>query len=488
MVERLRGALVRSRLPRAPPGPRLGPARGAPGHRRRRIRPGLRAPWRTSTCATGCPRSRCRCWPSPALATWPRPRTRCASWPSTSRTAGSSSSKGSPTWRPPRRPRWSPGSCASTCSARCRPPDEDDTRTVERGARRRARRPPRGARRRPRRPRHGRHHRLHPGLPGADHAVRLGHHLDPSRSRPAQPFADHAHRPGRPRPPRGARAAPPRRPHQRADRRRDQGAVAPDRDLLRGAGRQHGVPDRAAGLDEDPPGRPRHDRRLPVRRGAHPLRALRRRAGRGPSRRPGRDGAQRRARQGSRPRPGPDRRRRVGQRQRRGGGQPQRRPDGRAARRAAGLGARHDGQPPLRLQPRRRDDRLAHRRVRGRGRGRRRGSGVDDPGAVGAAQAVARVPGRQRHGRLHHAGVAAGQRPDADGVDGLAGRGQRAARGRVPDRSRSARTSSRRGPTTWPPPRGTTASTTTSSCASRGWTWPGTRASGPAARRRSWPA
>ena len=36
--------------------------------------------------------------------------------------------------------------------------------------------------------------------------------------------------------------------------------------------------------------------------------------------------------------------------------------------------------------------------------------GVDDPRAVGAAQAVARLPGRQRHRGLDHAGLAAGQR------------------------------------------------------------------------------
>ena len=78
-------------------------------------------------------------------------------------------------------------------------------------------------------------HRVHPRLPGADHHLRLGHDLDPARPRPPQPVADHADRAGRPRPPRGARDAPARRPHQRAERRRDQGAAAPDRDLLRRA-------------------------------------------------------------------------------------------------------------------------------------------------------------------------------------------------------------------------------------------------------------
>ena len=64
------------------------------------------------------------------------------------------------------------------------------------------------------------------------------------------------------------------------------------------------------------------------------------------------------------------------------------------------------------------------------------------------------------------AGLAAGQRPDAGGVDGLAGRGQRAAR-RTGSRSRgSGRTSSPPAPTTSPRRRGRRGSTTTSSCRS----------------------
>ena len=50
----------------------------------------------------------------------------------------------------------------------------------------------------------------------------------------------------------------------------------------------------------------------------------------------------------------------------------------------------HDGQPAVRLQPRRGDDRLADDRVRRRRRRAGRRRGVDDPRAVGAAQAVAR--------------------------------------------------------------------------------------------------
>ena len=46
---------------------------------------------------------------------------------------------------------------------------------------------PRGARRRPRRPRGRAHDRLHPGLPGAHHASRLGVGLDPARASTAAP-------------------------------------------------------------------------------------------------------------------------------------------------------------------------------------------------------------------------------------------------------------------------------------------------------------
>ena len=79
------------------------------------------------------------------------------------------------------------------------------------------------------------------------------------------------------------------------------------------------------------------------------------------------------------------------------------------------------------------DDRVRRRRRRARRRGR-----VDDPGAVGAAEAVAGVPGRQRHRGVDDAGLAAGQRADAGGVDGLAGRGQRAAGREVRDLPRAA--------------------------------------------------
>src|SRR6478735_913705 len=53
------------------------------------------------------------------------------------------------------------------------------------------------------------------------------------------------------------------------------------------------------------------------------------------------------------------------------------------------------------------------RRRRGGGRRRRR---VDDPCSLGAAEALAGLPGRQRHGGLHDPGLAAGQRADAEGV------------------------------------------------------------------------
>ena len=107
---------------------------------------------------------------------------------------------------------------------------------------------PRGARRRPRRSRHRGDHRLHPGVPGAHHPVRLGDHLDPAGAGSSQPLADHADRPGRPRASRGAGDAHPGRPDQRSEPGRDQGAAAPVRHLLRGAGRQHRFPHRPAGL------------------------------------------------------------------------------------------------------------------------------------------------------------------------------------------------------------------------------------------------
>ena len=75
--QRLRGPLVRPRLPRPRARARLGPAARAPGRRRRRLRRGLRGARRRSTYATGCGRSRCPCsrWPGPP--TWPRRR---AAW------------------------------------------------------------------------------------------------------------------------------------------------------------------------------------------------------------------------------------------------------------------------------------------------------------------------------------------------------------------------------------------------------------------------
>ena len=87
-----------------------------------------------------------------------------------------------------------------------------------------------------------------------------------------------------------------------------------------------------------------------------------------------------------------------------------------------------DRQPALRLQPGRRDARRRRAIETGdaddRRRRRRR---VDDPGAVGAAQAR-RGPSRPATRRcLDDARLAAGQPADAGGVDGLARRGQRAA-------------------------------------------------------------
>ena len=100
---------------------------------------------------------------------------------------------------------------------------------------------------------------------------------------------------------------------------------------------------------------------------------------------------------------------------------------------------------------------------------------------VGAAQAGAGLPGRQRHRGLDHAGLAAGQPADAGGVDGLARRGQRAAAARSSASPASGRTRSPPARTSSPTRPGTTASTTT-------W-WSPVAGRGPGARRgRSGPA
>ena len=169
---------------------------------------------------------------------------------------------------------------------------------------------------------------------------------------------------------------------QRPDRRRDQGAAAADRDLLRGARREHRLPDRPAG----------------ARRGADDMSAFVYDAvrtpfgrfggglARRPSRRPGGDRARRPgARRTSRP---GARRGRARQRQRRRRGQPQRRPDGRCcwpgsrspcrARRSTGSAA------PASTRRWSASRTIETGDADGRARRRRR---VDDPGAVGAAQA-----------------------------------------------------------------------------------------------------
>ena len=161
--------------------------------------------------------------------------------------------------------------------------------------------------------------------------------------------------------------------------------------------------------------------------------------------------------------PAAGRRDRARQRQRRRRGQPQRRPDGRAAGRAADLGPRLDRQPAVRVEPRRRHHRLPPDRA-GRGRRRRgRRRRVDEPGALGAAEAGAALPGRRRDPGLDHPWLAAGQPGDEQGVDGVARRGDRAAaraRGRQP---RATRTSSRCDRTSGGAGLGRAASTTTSS-------------------------
>ena len=98
----------------------------------------------------------------------------------------------------------------------------------------------------------GRRHRLHARLPGVHHPVRLGRHLDPTRTRPSQPLPDHPHRADRAGPPRGARPARPGSPPQRTHGRRDQGAHPADRRLLRRPRRQHRLPHRPGGTGARP--------------------------------------------------------------------------------------------------------------------------------------------------------------------------------------------------------------------------------------------
>ena len=136
--------------------------------------------------------------------------------------------------------------------------------------------------------------------------------------------------------------------------------------------------------------------------------------------------------------PAVDRRRGLGQRERRGGGQPQRRPDGRPARGPAGLGTGDHREPAVRVLARRRDHGISDRGVRRRrprARGRLR---VDDPGAVGAPEAVPRLSRRRRHSGLDHPWLAAGQFADAGRMDRIPRRGERAAPGAVRHLPRAA--------------------------------------------------
>ena len=109
----------------------------------------------------------------------------------------------------------------------------------------------------------------------------------------------------------------------------------------------------------------------------------------------------------SRRRPGPDRRRLLRRRQRRGRGQPRRRPHGRPARRPADDRPRGHRQPPLRLGPGggdRREPRASRPATLAVHRRRRR---VDEPRALGAAEARARAsrPATSSCGRRRSAGA-----------------------------------------------------------------------------------
>ena len=108
------------------------------------------------------------------------------------------------------------------------------------------------------------------------------------------------------------------------------------------------------------------------------------------------------------------------------------------ANRVPDLGAGHDPQPALRFRSGGGDRRVAGdrggRRVDLRGRRRR----VDEPGAVGAAQAGEGLPARPRDPALDDARLADGQPADAGRVDRPARRGSGGARRPVQDRPRGA--------------------------------------------------
>ena len=143
---------------------------------------------------------------------------------------------------------------------------------------------------------------------------------------------------------------------------------------------------------------------------------------------PGRPcGAHRQERDGpaSRRRPGPPGRRHPRRCQRRRRRQPQRCPHGRAPRRLPHLRHRCDGEPPLRFQPGSGDPGQPSHRSRRRRAGPGRRRGIDEPGAVGAAQAVQTVSRRPRDPALLDPGLADGEPAHAETVDGLARRNRR---------------------------------------------------------------
>ena len=92
------------------------------------------------------------------------------------------------------------------------------------------------ARRGARGPQHRGGHRLHPGLSGTDHPVRVGHDLGAARPRPSHAAnADHRHHRGA-EPLGGVPPARARRPRSRARAVRLEGSAAAGRGLRRGAG------------------------------------------------------------------------------------------------------------------------------------------------------------------------------------------------------------------------------------------------------------
>ena len=200
----------------------------------------------------------------------------------------------------------------------------------------------------------------------------------------------------------------------------------------------HGASERSDCMQRFGVSCPVYGRRLPARRGPHADRPPQRRAGRGASRRSRRPRPEvaRRAQPG--PRPGADRGRDPRRRQPGGRGQPLGRAHGRAAGGPADVDPRRHRHAPVRLghggDRRGEPDDRGRRRVADGLRRRR----VDEPRAVGDAQAGAALRAHARDDALDDARVAHGQPGHARRLDRVARRGRRDPGRPLPHRARRA--------------------------------------------------